>query len=314
MPQLSNEDLANIAHDYYLSKLNIADISQKYNLSRYLIAKALEDAEKSGIVKINIYHGTRRNGELERIFQDEFGLKEAIILNNLDTASQDNDALVEQASKQIQSYIKNSHNVGMTWGALMHDIINHFNNDEREDLNFIQILGQAIRSDKQKNQLVQLAADKFAAESKFLPAPLYVVNPDYIKVMKQEPFYQSLEADFHDLDLIFASVGTMESLRVNSFIEKYYWNTLFKDIDDSKLVGTLFGRPYDIEGNIIDGIDQYICGISMEDIMNTPTRFLVVKNRFKAKALVGALRTGTITHLVTNEAIAQKALKIAQEN
>ena len=40
MAQLTDEQLANIAHDFYLSQLNIADISQKYDLSRYLIAKS----------------------------------------------------------------------------------------------------------------------------------------------------------------------------------------------------------------------------------------------------------------------------------
>ena len=46
MTQLSDEELASIAHDFYLSKLNIAEISEKYDLSRYIITKALEDAEQ----------------------------------------------------------------------------------------------------------------------------------------------------------------------------------------------------------------------------------------------------------------------------
>ena len=44
MTLLTDEQLANIAHDYFLSQMNIADISEKYNLSRYLITKSLEDA------------------------------------------------------------------------------------------------------------------------------------------------------------------------------------------------------------------------------------------------------------------------------
>lgn len=63
--QLTDEQLASIAHDFYLSKLNIAEISQKYNLSRYLITKALDDAEMRGIVKIKITQGIKRNQVLE---------------------------------------------------------------------------------------------------------------------------------------------------------------------------------------------------------------------------------------------------------
>ena len=80
MAQLTDEQLASIAHDFYLSKLNIAEISKKYNLSRYLITKALDDAEMRGIVKIKITQGIKRNQVLERKFQKLFVLKEAPIV------------------------------------------------------------------------------------------------------------------------------------------------------------------------------------------------------------------------------------------
>ena len=40
--------LGNLAQDYYLSKMAISDISKKYNLSRYLIMKYLDEAFSSG--------------------------------------------------------------------------------------------------------------------------------------------------------------------------------------------------------------------------------------------------------------------------
>ncbi|GAB7168080.1 hypothetical protein TUA1478L_00760 [Lactiplantibacillus plantarum] len=46
--------LIGIAHDYYLSKINIAEISKKYQVSRYLISKYLDEAMATGLVKINI--------------------------------------------------------------------------------------------------------------------------------------------------------------------------------------------------------------------------------------------------------------------
>ena len=119
MAQLTDEELASIAHDYYLSKLNIADISQKYNLSRYLITKALDDAEEKQIVRISIKRGVKRNEDLERKLQNRFSLKEVIVLNNLDTTNQDNEAIVSYAAKEIQSYLKSAKSAGMTWGTLM---------------------------------------------------------------------------------------------------------------------------------------------------------------------------------------------------
>lgn len=65
----SREQLANIARDYYLSKLTISQISKKYDLSRYLITKALDDAMSTGLVKISINAPIDRNMEMEARFK-----------------------------------------------------------------------------------------------------------------------------------------------------------------------------------------------------------------------------------------------------
>jgi len=94
MTLLTDEQIANIAHDYFLSKLNIAEISKKYNLSRYLIAKAIDEAEDKGIVKISIYQSPKRAQNLEREFQKLFDLKEVYILEDKETKNQDNEMIV----------------------------------------------------------------------------------------------------------------------------------------------------------------------------------------------------------------------------
>ena len=309
MTQLSNEELASIAHDYYLSKLNIADISQKYNLSRYLITKALDDAEERGIVKISIQQHTKRNEELERQMQNRFHLKEVFILENLPTKNQDSEAIVNFAAKQIQNYAQTAKNIGMTWGTLMLDVINEFTDEDRDDLTFVQLLGQTLNSKKRKTSLVQEASNKFNSRSISLPAPLYALNSDFIHALEKEPFYHELHSYYKNLDLIFSGIGTFQSIQVDKFLMKNYAPTLFKGIDPKQIAGLIFGRPYDIEGNFYQEVGKHVCGINLDEIMQTPTRFVIVKNRFKTDALLGALRTGVITHLVTNSAIAEQVLE-----
>lgn len=306
MAQLTDETLAGIAHDYYLSKLNIADISQKYSLSRYLVTKALDEAQEKGIVQISIHQHTKRDSELERKFQNEFNLKEVFILKNQDTTNQDNEAIVNFAAQQIQNYAQSAHTIGMSWGTLMLDIIRAFHEEERKDLNFVQLSGQTFNSSPRKKPLAQEAAARFNAKAYTLPAPLYVKNPQVIRDIQQEPFYQNLETYYKKLDLLFAGIGTFQSIQVNQFFMENYTKELFKDIDIDKVAGLIFGHPYDINGHFFPEITDKICSISMEELLNTPTRFVIVKNRFKTDALLGALRSHVITHLVTNEGIAER--------
>ncbi|BDR60554.1 sugar-binding transcriptional regulator [Lactobacillus xylocopicola] len=313
MTLLTDEQLANIAHDYFLSKLNIADISKKYNLSRYLITKAIEEAQDKGIVKISIYQSPKRAEKLEKELQRLFNLKEVYILTDLETKNQDNEMIVNYAAKQIQNYAKSAHVIGLTWGTLLKDIINNFSETNQENLTFVQLLGQAVNSSKRKNQLVQEAADKFNAQSLTFPAPLYAINPDLVQNIKQEPYYQYIEHFFAQIDLAFASIGTVQSLESGQFFMDHYADHLFEPGKQEEIAGIIFGRPYDIKGNFYQPLEAHISGISLDDIMRIPNRFVTVKNRFKEDALLGALRSGVITHLLTTSGIAERVLHKNQQ-
>ncbi|AEG40435.1 sugar-binding transcriptional regulator [Lactobacillus kefiranofaciens] len=309
MAQLTDQELAGIAHDFYLSKLNIAEISQKYDLSRYLIAKALEDAENRGIVKIQITHRIKRNQQLEREFQKKFNLKEAFILQSSENKDEDAEAIVNFAAKQIETYLKNAKTIGISWGSTMRGIINDFDEKNLNQLYFVQLLGQAINANRRKNPLAQKAAEKLHVQSLSLPAPLYMLNSDLIMELKREPYFEVIETCYHNLDLLFTGIGTMQSIKVNQFLDRNYVPILFKDIPEEKVAGTIMGRPYDIDGHFFQNFEKHICGVSITDIMKTPIRFCVVRDQFKATALLGALRTGTLTHLVTNDVIANRVLQ-----
>lgn len=309
MAQLTDEQLASIAHDFYLSKLNIAEISKKYNLSRYLITKALDDAEMQGIVKIKITQTSERNQILERKFQNLFGLKEVFILRGSKSKTNDSETVVNFAAKQIQTYLQTAKIAGVTWGSTMRGVINDFNEENFNKLYFIQLLGYAINSNRRQNPLAQEVAEKLHARSFGLPTPLYGLNTKIIPALRNEPYFKVIENCYHNMDLLFTGLGTLESFKTNKFLDKNYGPELFKDIPEDQVAGMIMGRPYDINGKFFTSFEDHICGISMKDIMNTPIRFCVVRNRFKSDAVLGALRSGIITHLVITDEIAERVLQ-----
>lgn len=311
--QITNDRLANIAHDYYISKLNIAEISAKYNLSRYLIDKALNEAEKKGIVQIKIKEGARRNSHLEKLFRQQFNLKEAFILDKMETKNQDSEKIVSFAAEQIQSYMQSAKYVGLSWGTTMLDIVKAFNNIDNSDLDFVQLVGYPLAGSGRKNPLEPVAAAHCGASFQSLPAPLYSTNPDLVKYLKQEPFYELLNSKYDQLDLLVASLGTIQAFEEESFLHQKYEDLLFKNIPHDQIAGMIFGRPYDHAGHFFSAITNKIIGITDQQIVKTPVRFVVVNNRFKSEALLGALRSGIITHLVTNESIANRVLQMMHE-
>lgn len=67
MAEQTNTDLLiNIAQDFYINQLTIADISTKYQVSRYKISKYLDEALAKNIVSITIRSPFARSQELEK--------------------------------------------------------------------------------------------------------------------------------------------------------------------------------------------------------------------------------------------------------
>ncbi|CCI85979.1 ArsR family transcriptional regulator [Lactobacillus pasteurii DSM 23907 = CRBIP 24.76] len=308
--QLTDSQIAAIARDFYLNGLNIEELSHKYDLSRYLIAKSLKDARDKQIVQISINDDDmRRNSELEYYFRQIFDLKEAYILRKGSTKTEDAEILSRFVANKLQHMLREVNNVGLTWGTTSMDIIQNFQHENLPNLTFVQLLGIATETGHRKNPLAQTAAYKFNASFQELPAPLYCANPLTIQYLKQEPMFINLKKYYNNLDMLLTGLGTFQSIEENKDLSMQYSSDLFKNIDTSKIAGFILGRPYTVEGKILDNLEPYICGIDLAELAKVPVRFIVEKSQFKSTAVLGALNSGLITHLAITEGIANRILQ-----
>ncbi|GAB6093123.1 sugar-binding transcriptional regulator [Furfurilactobacillus curtus] len=305
--------LASIAQDYYLSKLPITDLSKKYQLSRYLLSKALDEALATGLVKISIDAPVSRNLELELQFKRQFKLDHMFILRDSESPDKDSANIIDFAASEIQELIHHSRTVGMTWGGTVWNIIDHFQAEVQENLVFTQFIGDNLKLNTAASTvpLVQKAAAKFDAHFVTMPAPLYIKNDHVREQLASEPAFQEAFTSANRLDLIFAGIGTLAS--INSIpVWKQHFADLFPDVSSQAIAGVLFGRPYDINGQLLNRQDKTM-GQSMTDLLAIPRRVAIVKSKFKSRALLGALRGGFLTDIITDEAVANRVLLEAAE-
>ncbi|WP_268912562.1 sugar-binding transcriptional regulator [Lentilactobacillus sp. SPB1-3] len=303
------EQLANIARDYYLSNLTIAQISEKYNISRYLISKSLDEALSSGLVKISINTPIERNLEMEARFKRLFNIENAYIVKDADTSNEDNENIVNFAAQTLQDKIKRCRTVGVSWGGTVMNTINHFQADVRDDLIFNQIMGDNLKysSPSGSTPLVQKAAAKYGAHYQTVPAPLYIFNDSVRENLAKEPAFIPAFSTMSKMDMIFAGIGTLASIDTIP-VWKQHKAEIFQGVDPTKIVGMLYGRPFDIDGNILNTTTDKLFGASIDTLLAVPSRLVIVKSKFKARPLLGALRGHLITDFVSNESIANRVL------
>ncbi|CAJ1230108.1 sugar-binding transcriptional regulator [Levilactobacillus zymae] len=310
MDDISHQKLlALIAQDYYLSQLSIADLSTKYHLSRYLITKHLDEALKSGVVTISVNDPIARNVALEAEFKRRFDIPNVAILFNAENPAEDADNIVQYAAMQVQTLIEHAHVVGVAWGSTVFSIIDQLNGKIRNDLTFTQFVGDNMKysSVAGTRQMVEKAAARYGSHYVTLASPLYVINDQIRAALPQEPALKPAFTQAAQMDALFCGFGTLASIESIPVWQEHY-GTIFPNVPADRIAGILYGRPYDIDGNFLNqGADKTV-GLPLDQLLRTPRRLGVIRNKFKTDAALGALRGKLVTDIVLNEAIAQRIL------
>ncbi|KAF0373244.1 sugar-binding transcriptional regulator [Pediococcus acidilactici] len=301
--------LTQIAHDYYLSDLSITELSKKYDESRYLITKALDEARTSGIVSIKINAPIERNYQLEEELKKRFNIPFVAVVKESDNGDEDYNNVLECAAERIQILIEKSHIVGMTWGSTVYSVIEHFKNTLRDDLTFTQFIGENMKynSEAGSRRMVERAASHYEAKYLTLPLPLYIVDDTIREHLPEEPAIRTTLAAARRMDFLFCGLGTISSFNSIS-TWKSAKNKILPYVNAEDIAGMLYARPYDINGNFLTQTNDKTTGITIDEILTTPRRLGIVHSKFKTSAALGALRGNMLTDMVMSEGIAQRIL------
>lgn len=301
--------LGNLAQDYYFSKMPINKMVEKYSLSRYLILKYLDEALTNGIVEITIHSNYERSVELEQKLKEKFNIDHLYVIQDPENLAKRDDRIAAFAATQVQAIIQHCKFVALAWGETVFEVIDHFVKVERDDLRFVQFMGENMkyRSSTGSMRMVQRAASKYNAQYYTIPGPLYIINDKIREGFIKEPSISRALRVAEKTDLLLCGIGTIESVHSIPLWHEHE-TAIFPNVNLENVTGMIFGRPYDINGNFLNQASDKTLSLSLEKIKNIPRRFGIVQGKSKYKATLGALRGGFFTDLVINEATAIRIL------
>lgn len=310
MPTTDPGLLAQISEDYYLNKLSFGEISEKYQVSRYLINKYLTEAVKTGVVKIEIASTASRNSQLEQVFKEKFPETSCYIIQDDTTATATEELLSNYSANFVIKHLeKDPHIVGMTWGETMYSLIDAITSNPLDQVKFTQFVGENMKYNSTAGsvRIVERAAKKVAGEFLTLPAPLYLSDDTIRNGLYEAASIKRTLDVAKQMDTILTGLGTIASLE-SIAIWNQNLNLLFPDVRLGEVAGMVYGRPYDINGNILNTESDKTVGLSLNTILGVKKRIGVVRSKSKASAAIGALRGKLLTDLIMSESLAYRIL------
>jgi DNA-binding transcriptional regulator LsrR (DeoR family) len=286
-------------------------IANRLRISRVKVSRILTNAKKRGIIEININYPIDNCVKLERKFETLFNLKEALIISNKYKSREIiYNEVTRIAAKYLLKIIQNGDVLGVSWLRTLSQMSNYIKYSGKK-VDIIQMLGNLGSNDISADEVVRRLSNAFNGKHYFLPAPAIVDNEKIKNTIMSD---SSITQVFRKMKTItVAIVGIGNLIKESTFVTSGYLKK--SDIDflrKSNSVGDICGRFFDEKGNVNDTcFNRRVIGIDLEQLKKIPYVIGIVSGTQKAIAILGALRSGVLDVLITDE---DTALEVYQKS
>lgn len=291
---------------YYDKKYTQNEIAKCMNLSRQTVSKLLNDAIKEGIVEIRIHNPKILCDQLEEEICKRFPLQHVVICG----VSSSNEALrqimtVRKAAEYILSLIEGGNRkIAISWGRTIQMLISEFPDINVSDNIVFPLFGATDqeRSYYLSNEIARSFADKIGASVKYAWFPYRPDSPEDCELFKKTSYYKKIYDLWNDIDIAIVGIGNHEIIQ--TFGEIFGYNE--KSIS---AVGDIATHFFHSDGTFANLYENTLCA-STENLKNAKETIAVACGDNKIEAITGAMHTGLIDTLITDEYTARKILAL----
>ena len=313
-----NEFLARIASMYYDEQKTQQEIAELVGLTRSAISRLLTEARERNIVEINVHYPYRSVPELEKELIKQFGLHSAIVLYRNDkTVEEMVHGLGVLTAEYFSEIVTPNSIIGLSWGTNLYQTIRSVKPMSLPNAEVVQLVGGtgAEKGSIVGPLLAPMLAEKLSCSCRFLNAPLITSSPEICKTLSNEPSIKQTLDRAKNVDIALVGIGALHLDIYNPYRLGYVTKEEVEYMVSCGTVGDICVNHFDIDGSITcKEINARVVGIRIEDLRNIPTVIGVAGDIRKAESILGALRTGLLNVLVTDETAARKILELKKQD
>lgn len=303
------QKLVEVSRMYYEENMTQDEIARVLNVSRPLVSKMLGKAREIGIINIQIKSPYVNNNLLMGQLINLFNLRDGIIVPEANTEYMTEQLILNQAFNYIKGILPETANIGFSWGSMVGSLIakiesSDLSKDSRGDV--CPLIGNSTipNRDYHSNELIRIFAEKTGFTPHYLFAPAFPSTQQEMENFINTDNYSEISTLWSKLDSIIFSIGTHPSAPDHATASRF-GNTL----NEQGAVGKFLSYYYNREGSIIRGENDYAIHIPLDKIRKVKRVIALCSCNTNINSVIGALRTGFITHLITDEKTASDIIK-----
>jgi DNA-binding transcriptional regulator LsrR (DeoR family) len=305
--------MASVARAYYTEGRAKTEIADRFRISRFKVARLLQEARETGLVRIEIGAPGAIDVALSSELQERLGLQHAIVVGTPETDAEPLRQQVGRAGADLLSEIVTAHDVlGFGWARSLLAI--RASLTRLAPCPVVQLTGALTRPDVDVSsiELVRDIARIGGGPAYYFYAPMLVPDEKTAVVLRQQP--EVARAFEHFPSVTKAVVGIGGWRPPASTVYDAFSPAERGALLDHGVYADVSGVLVDAQGSPVEvAPTARMIRISAEDLRRIPEVIALAYGPEKAPAARAAIRGGFVTGLVTHTGFAQALLTLLDE-
>lgn len=302
-----------LATRFYVKGETQVEIARSTGLDASTVSRHLKRARDEGIVHVQIRRPRSLSEALGRDLAVAFGLKRAVVVSEDDADGDVHASVARAAADYVSGQLANGMRVGISWGRMLSAAIHTMPGGRVTELEIALLHGGvgSAGAGIQGHELARhLASIHPGSSVHYLHAPVLVDSADIKAAMVRDGSIKAALAAVADVELALVGIGALdESAPLIRF--GHITRADRRALLAAGAVGDMATRFFTADGEPVHLLDDRLLAIGWEQLERVPVVVAMASGVYKRDAILGALRTGLLAVLVTDEATARAVLRAA---
>jgi len=295
--------LADVGRAYYLDGRSKVEIAADFSISRFQVAKLLDDALAFGVVTIRIHDPRMRSSDAADVLASALGIERVAIVDVGDgTALESAESVGIAVMDQLKDLVRPQMTIGISWSRAL-DLAARYLPD-LPPCDIVQLAGalQLVGTGSLSRVIAQLGESP-GIQTFPVYAPLVVDEPSTARDLMRQPEIAEALARADRLDLAVVAIGAWSEGQ----------STVWEKVSPTdRQAGTDAGAVAEVSGRLLDaaghpvhtGLDDRTIGVRIEQLVAAPQVIAVARGAERVEAVIAAVRAGIVSCLVVDGGLA----------
>ena len=300
---------ATIARQYYFDGLSKSEIASELGLSRFKVARILDQARESGLVRIELHYEGEIDVDLSVRLAAELGIRRCLVIDTPDEdPTQLRNALGRVAAGLLAEMATPDDVLGMAWSRTLMAMSSALTG--LAPCAVVQLSGALSRPDVDESsiELVRQIAQTAGGAAYCFYAPMIVPEAETARSLRAQPELARAMERFRDLTMAMVSIGAW--MPGHSTVADAVGPEEYEADRERGARAEVCGVQIDENGTPMHtALSRRLISIPPEQLRAVPEIIAVAYGAPKAGAVRAAVRGGFLTTLVTHASLAAELLE-----